>query len=178
MCQADYFNTCWCPLNSSQPITCTYLLRYVASHSNSSYFCIYHIIRKAIECFNSSTTFSKSSVSNIYIYATIVIFIIGLLGNGISIIILWSTKLCRLNVYRNLGILCFLNILYLIAILTRHENNYQQDLRDISTDLCRLHVFTVAFIGHLCSWQLVSTSIQRVYALLSLKSHRTTSWVC
>jgi hypothetical protein len=105
-------------------------------------------------------------------------FIIGLLGNGISIIILLSTKLRGLNVYRNLTILCFLNILYLITILIRHENFYQQDLRDISNDFCRLHTFIVAFIGHLCSWQLVSMSIQRVCALLSLQSHRVTSWVC
>jgi hypothetical protein len=64
------------------------------------------------------------------------------------------------------------------VILIRHKNNYEQDLRDISVEFCRLHTFIVAFIGHLCSWQLVSTSIQRVYALLSLQSHRTTSWVC
>jgi len=63
-------------------------------------------------------------------------------------------------------------------MLIRDENIYKQDLRNFSMDFCRLHVFLAAFIGHLCSWQLVSTSIQRVYALLSLQSHRTTSWVC
>jgi len=120
----------------------------------------------------------KNSVSNIYIYLTISLFIIGLIGNGISIIILLSTKLRCLSVYKNLTILCILNILYLISILIRHKNIYQQDLRYISIELCRLHTFTVAFIGHLCSWQLVSTSIQRIYALLSLQSHRKTPWVC
>jgi len=154
-------------------------LKHAISFSNSSYFCVYHEIRKTIECFNSSYIFPKSSVSNVYIYLTISLFIIGLIGNGVSIIILLSTKLRRFSVYRNLAILCFLNILYLASILIRYKtNNYQQDLRDISTEFCRLHAFTVAFLGHLCSWQLVSTSIQRVHALLSLQSHRTTSWVC
>jgi hypothetical protein len=157
---------------------CPYLLHYAASVSNSSYFCVHHMIRKAIECFKSSYIFPKSYVTNVYVYLTIILFIIGLFGNGISIIILLSTKLRRLNVYRNLTILCFLNILYLALILIRHRNNYQQDLRDVSVEFCRLHVFAVAFIGHLCSWQLVSTSIQRVHGLLSLQLNRTTSWVC
>jgi len=101
-----------------------------------------------------------------------------MIGNGISIVILLSTKLRHLSVYRNLTILCLLNIFYLTLMLIRDENIYKQDLRNFSMDFCRLHVFLAAFIGHLCSWQLVSTSIQRVYALLSLQSHRTTSWVC
>jgi hypothetical protein len=101
-----------------------------------------------------------------------------MLGNGISILILLGTKLHHLSVYRNLTILCLLNIFYLILMLIRDENIYKQDLRNLSMNFCRLHVFLAAFIGHLCSWQLVSTSIQRVYALLSLQSHRTTSWVC
>ena len=136
------------------------------------------MIRKSIECFNSSYIFPKSYVTNVYVYLTLVLFIIGLFGNGISMIILISTNLRRLNIYRNLTILCFLNILYLALILIRHKNKYQQDIRDISTDFCRFHMFAVAFIGHLCSWQLVSTSVQRVHGLLSLQSHRTTSWVC
>ncbi|CAF0882306.1 unnamed protein product [Adineta steineri] len=175
--RADYFQTCWRYLNSSESISCSYLLNHAVSYSNSSYFCVYHTIRQTIECYNSSYIFPKSIVSNIYLYLTILIFIIGLIGNGISIIVLLSTKLRYLSVYKNLSILCFLNILYLISILIRYKNNYQQDLRDISIDFCRLHTFTVAFIGHLCSWQLVSTSIQRVYALLSLQSHQTTSWI-
>jgi hypothetical protein len=93
-------------------------------------------------------------------------------------IVLCDKKLRRLSIYRNLTILCALNILYLFAILIRHTNIYNQDLRKVSPQACRLHTFIVAFTGHLCSWQLVSTSIQRVYALLSLESHRNTSWVC
>ncbi|CAF0774063.1 unnamed protein product [Rotaria sp. Silwood1] len=178
LCRANYFETCWCQLNSSEPIKCSYLLRHETSFSNSSYFCVYHTIRKAIECFNSSHIFPKSSTSNVYIYLTLLLCIIGFIGNGISIIILLCSKLSRFNVFKNLSIFCFLNILYLISILIRHVNIYQQDLRDTSTELCRLHRFTVTFIGHLCSWQLVSTSIQRLHALLSLKSHRTKSWVC
>jgi hypothetical protein len=92
--------------------------------------------------------------------------------------ILLHKSLRRLSVYRNLAILCALNILYLLAVLIRYINNYNQDLRNISPNFCRLHTFTVAFTGHLCSWQLVSTSIQRVHALLSLKLYRATSWVC
>jgi hypothetical protein len=139
---------------------------------------MYHTIRKTIDCFNSTLVFPKlDSVSSIYIYLTIFIFLIGLLGNGLSIIILFHKTLRYLSVYRNLAILCTLNIFYLLAIVIRHRNNYNQDLRDISPKICRLHVFIVAFTGHLCSWQLVSTSIQRVYALLSLQAHRRTSWV-
>ncbi|CAF4306550.1 unnamed protein product, partial [Adineta steineri] len=59
-----------------------------------------------------------------------------------------------------------------------HINKYNQDLRNISPNVCRWHKFIVTFTGHLCTWQLVSTSIQRVHALLSLQLHRTTSWVC
>ena len=70
-----------------------------------------------------------------------------------------------------------LNIFYLSAILIRHRNSYNQDLRDLSPNICRLHTFIIAFTGHLCSWQLVSTSIQRVHALLSLQAHQQTSWV-
>ncbi|CAF5113630.1 unnamed protein product, partial [Rotaria sp. Silwood1] len=80
--------------------------------------------------------------------------------------------------YPHLPILHTFNILYLLTISIRHLNTYHQDLRNISSNMCRLHTFIVAFTGHLCSWQLVSTSIQRVYALLSLYSHRTKSWVC
>ncbi|CAF1262732.1 unnamed protein product [Rotaria sordida] len=177
LCRANYFETCWCHVNSSELVKCSYLLRHATSFSNSSYFCVYHTIRKAIECFNSSYVFPNSPVSNFYIYMTLLLCIIGFIGNGISIIILLCSKLNRFNVYKNLTIFCFLNILYLISILIRHINIYQQDLRDTSTELCRLHRFTVTFIGHLCSWQLVSTSIQRLHALLSLKPHPTTSWI-
>ncbi len=179
LCKFNYFEHCWCKLNSTEPIKCPYLLRHVISLSNSSHFCIYHTIRKTIECYNSSFIFPKiNSVSNIYIYLTIFLFIIGLIGNGLSIIILLNKTLRRLSVYRNLIILCALNIFYLLAILIRHKNNYNQDIRDISPKLCRLHTFIVAFIGHLCSWQLVSTSIQRAHALFSLQLHFQTSWVC
>ncbi|CAF2047548.1 unnamed protein product [Rotaria magnacalcarata] len=177
LCRIDYFKACWCQLNASEPIQCSYLLRHAASYSNSSYFCTYHTIRRTIDCLNSSYIFSKSSASEIYIYSTILIFIIGLLGNGLSIITLLCSKLCRLDIYKNLTIFCFLNILYLLLVLIRHRNIYHQDLRNISTKFCRMHTFIIAFIGHLCSWQLVSTSIQRLYALLSLKSQRTTSWI-
>jgi hypothetical protein len=140
---------------------------------------VYHIIRKAIDCYNSSVIFPKTdSVSSVYIYLTTILFIIAIIGNGLSMIILCDKILRRLGVYQNLTILCALNILYLFAILIRHRNTYNQDLRGISPRACRLHSFIVAFTGHLCSWQLVSTSIQRVYALLSLQSHSNSSWVC
>ncbi|CAF3352072.1 unnamed protein product [Rotaria socialis] len=177
LCQIDYFKACWCQLNASEPIQCSYLLRHAVSYSNSSYFCTYHTIRRSIDCWNSSYILSKSSASEIYIYSTILIFIIGLLGNGLSIITLLCSKLRRLNIYKNLTIFCFLNILYLLSVLIRYRNIYHQDLRSVSTKFCQIHTFIVAFIGHLCSWQLVSTSIQRLYALLSLKSQRTTSWI-
>ncbi|CAF2908711.1 unnamed protein product [Rotaria sp. Silwood2] len=177
LCRANYFETCWCQVNSSELVKCSYLLRHATSFSNSSYFCVYHTIRKVIECFNSTSIVPQSSVSNVYIYLTLLLCIIGFIGNGISIIVLLCSKLSRFNVFKNLTIFCFLNILYLISILIRHMNIYQQDLRDTSTELCRLHRFIVTFIGHLCSWQLVSTSIQRLHALLSLKSNRTTSWI-
>ena len=170
--------TCWCKLNSSERIFCPYLLRYVKSVSNASYFCVYHTLRKTIDCFNSSFIFPKSdSISSVYLHLTTFLFIIGLIGNGLSILILLNKTLRHLSVYRNLAILCVLNIFYLLAILIRHRNTYNQDLRDISANLCRLHAFIVAFTGHLCSWQLVSTSIQRAHALLRLRAHRQTSWV-
>ncbi len=179
LCKADYFETCWCKLNTTESITCPYLLRHVIPSSNSSYFCVYHTIRKTIDCFNSSFIFPKmTSVSTIYVYLTIFLFIIGLIGNGLSIIILLNKTLRRLSVYRNLIILCILNIFYLLAVLIRYRNRSNQDIRNISPNICRLHAFIVAFTGHLCSWQLVSMSIQRIHALLSLKSHRKTSWVC
>ncbi|CAF0993981.1 unnamed protein product [Adineta ricciae] len=177
LCRADYFQACWCTVNSTTPISCTYLLRNAASYSNASYFCVYHIIRKTIECINSTHIFPQPTVSNVYNYLTALLFFIGLFGNGVSFVILLSTKLRRLNVYRNLSILCFLNILYLAIVLIRYKNIYGYDLRIISNEFCRFHTFLVAFIGHLCSWQLVSTSIQRVHALFSLESHQTTSWV-
>ncbi|UJR37236.1 hypothetical protein I4U23_029945 [Adineta vaga] len=177
LCRAEYVQACWCPLNSSEPILCTYLLKHAVSYSNSSYFCVYHLIRKTIECINSSSIFPQPPVSNLYHSLTLILFLIGLLGNGISIFILLSTKLRRLNVYRNFSILCFLNILYLATVLIRYKNMYRYDLRIISNEFCRLHTFFIAFIGHLCSWQLVSTSIQRVHALFSLESHQTTSWL-
>jgi hypothetical protein len=130
-----------------------------------------------VECFNAHHIIPKTTVSNIHLYLSLMLFTIGMIGNGISTLILLSTKLRHLSVYRNLTILCLLNIFYLTLILIRDENIYKQDLRNFSMDFCRLHVFLTAFIGHLCSWQLVSTSIQRVYALLSLQSHRTASWV-
>jgi hypothetical protein len=116
-------------------------------------------------------------VSNLYLYVTIIISIIGILGNGFAIVVLFDKTLRRLSVYRNLIIYCALNILYLLAISSRHINSYNQDLRDISPSICRWHSFVVAFTGHLCSWQLVSTSIQRLHALLSLQLNRTASWV-
>lgn len=88
-----------------------------------------------------------------------------------------NTKLQRLCIYRNLTILCFLNIFYLISIFIRYKNTSDQDIREISIEFCRLHTFFVAFLGHLCSWQLISTSIQRVHGLLSLQSHQTISWM-
>ncbi|CAF2848891.1 unnamed protein product [Rotaria sp. Silwood2] len=177
LCKADYFETCWCKVNSTESIICPYLLRHVISFSNSSYFCVYHTIRKAIECFNSTSIFPKTdSVSTIYVYLTIVIFTIGFIGNGLSMIILLNKTLRRLGFYRNLTILCAFNIFYLLAISIRHINTYSQDLRHISPEVCRLHTFIVAFTGHLCSWQLVSTSIQRVHALFSLHPHQTKSW--
>ena len=178
LCHADYFQACWCKWNSSQPSECTYLLRYAKCFSNTSYFCIYHIIRNTIECFDSKYILPKYSISTIPLYFSRIFFLIGLIGNGISILILLSTKLRYLSIYRNLTILCLLNILYLISIFVREENFAKQDLRNISVEFCRLHVFFTAILGHLCSWQLVSTSVQRVHALLSLQSHRTTSWVC
>ena len=178
LCDANYFEACWCKLNSSEPVICPYLLRHVKSSSNSSYFCVYHTIRKLVECFNPSFIFPKHDfVLPIYIYLTTFLFIIGLIGNGLSIIILLNKTLRYLSVYRNLTILCALNILYLLAILIRHRNNYNQDLRGLSPNICRLHTFIIAFTGHLCSWQLVSTSIQRVHALLSLQVPRETFWV-
>jgi hypothetical protein len=135
-------------------------------------------MRKAIECFNTSFIYPKNDfVSSIYIYLTIFLFVISLIGNGLSIIILLNKILRCISVYRNLTILCILNIFYLFAVLIRHRNNYNQDLRHLSPNICRLHTFIIAFTGHLCSWQLVSTSIQRVHALLSLQVHRQTSWV-
>lgn len=178
LCRANYFETCWCKHNSNETITCPYLLRYVNSISNSSYFCIYHTIRKTIDCFNTIFIFPKSeSVSKFYIYLTIFLFIIGLIGNGLSIGILLNKTFRRLSVYQNLVILCIFNIFYLLTVLIRYRNNSNRDIRDISPIMCRLHSFIVAFTGHLCSWQLVSMSIQRVHALLSLQSHRQTSWV-
>ena len=178
LCSADYFQTCWCRWNTTEPLTCPYLLHHVKSLSNSSYFCVYHTIRKTIECFHSSLIFpSTDSVSSRYISLTIVLFLIGLIGNGFSMIILLHRTLRMLSVYRNLTILCLLNIFYLLAILIRHQNFYDQDLRDVSLPICQWHMFIVAFTGHLCSWQLVSTSIQRAYALLSLQGHGQTSWV-
>ena len=178
LCKANYMETCWCPVNSNEPVSCPYLLRHVDVISNISYFCVYHTIRQGIDCFNNSLIYPKSeSISRLYIYSTILLFIIGLLGNGFSMIILFGRSLRSLSVYRNLFLLCTFNIFYLLAVLIRHSNNYQQDLRDISPQFCRWHTFTVAFTGHLCSWQLVSTSIQRVHALLSLELPRTGSWV-
>ena len=178
LCSANYFETCWCPWHSSEPTTCPYLLNHVKSLSNSTYFCVYHTIRKGIECFRSSLIFpATDSVSSKYISFTIVLFLIGLIGNGLSLIILFHRTLRSLSVYRNLAILCLLNLLYLFAILIRHQNFYHQDIRDISPNICRWHTFIVAFTGHLCSWQLVSTSTQRVNALLSLQVHGQTSWV-
>ncbi|CAF1233346.1 unnamed protein product [Adineta ricciae] len=179
LCKADYFETCWCKLNRSEVTTCSYLLRHVASSSNLTHFCVYHNIRKIIECFNSTSIFSKSSysASNMYIYFTILLFIVGIIGNGLSIIVLFAKTLRCLSIYRNLIILCALNIFYLLAISSRHINIYNQDLRNISPNVCRWHTFIVAFTGHLCSWQLVSTSIQRVHASLSLQLHRTASWI-
>ena len=178
LCKADYFETCWCPLNVSVPTTCPYLLRHVVSLSNSSSFCLYHTIRQTIECFKASLIFPPTnSASGIYISSTLILFLLGLLGNGLSMIILFGKTLRPISVYRNLFILCGLNIFYLLAVLIRHTNLYRQDLRLVSFDFCRYHTFLVAFTGHLCSWQLVSTSIQRVHALLSLQSHRGTSWV-
>lgn len=148
------------------------------STSNSSYFCVYHTIRRVIECFNSTAIFPKTdSVSTLYVYLTIITFAIGFLGNGLSTVILLNKNLRRLSVYRNLAILCIFNVLYLLAISIRHINTYNQDLRHISSEICRIHTFIVAFTGHLCSWQLVSTSIQRVHALLSLRHHGSKSWV-
>ena len=178
LCHADYFQSCWCRWNSSQPMECTYLLRYAKCFSNTSYFCIYHIIRNTIECFDSKYILPKYPISNLFSYFSLAFFLIGVIGNGMSIVILLSTKLRNFSIYRNLTILCLLNILYLISIFIREKNFSNQDLRNISVDFCRFHVFLTAFVGHLCSWQLVSTSIQRVHALLSLQSHRTTSWVC
>jgi hypothetical protein len=108
---------------------------------------------------------------------TLVLFIVGLVGNGLSMIILLESHLRCLRVYHNLFLLCGWNIFYLFAVLLRHTNIYGQDIRDKSFDLCRLHVFIVAYAGHLCSWQLVMMSIQRVQVLLSLRTHRTASWV-
>ncbi|CAF1511141.1 unnamed protein product [Rotaria sp. Silwood1] len=177
LCKANYFEACWCKINTNESITCPYLLRHVNSYSNSSYFCVFHTIRRVIECFNSTLIFPQNdSTLTIIVYLTIFIFTIGFIGNGLSMIILLNRTLRRLSVYRNLTILCAFNILYLLAISIRHLNTYHQDLRNISSNMCRLHTFIVAFTGHLCSWQLVSTSIQRVYALLSLYSHRTKSW--
>jgi len=178
LCYADYFETCWCNSIDSKLKTCFYLLRHVSIHSNSSYFCVYHLIKNATECYKSSAIFSShQTLSTFYTYCSLILFIFGLTGNGISIVILLNTKLQRLCIYRNLTILCFLNIFYLISIFIRHKNAFNEDIREISIKFCRLHTFFVAFLGHLCSWQLISTSIQRVHALLSLQSHRTTSWV-
>ncbi|CAF0774239.1 unnamed protein product [Adineta steineri] len=177
LCKVTYFETCWCKLNSNESVTCPYLLRHVNSSSNSSYFCVYHIIRKTIECFDSSIIYPKDDfVSNTYIYLTIILFLIGIIGNGLSIIVLFDKTLRYLSIYRNLAILCAFNIFYLLSISIRHINKYNQDLRNISPNVCRWHKFIVTFTGHLCTWQLVSTSIQRVHALLSLQLHRTTSW--
>lgn len=170
--------TCWCPVNQTDPVSCPFLLRHVNQISNASHFCVYHTIRLAIDCFNVSLVYPKSdSISNFYIYSTFLLFIIGLIGNGFSMIILSGRTLRSLSVYRNLFLLCAFNIFYLFAVLIRHSNFYQQDLREISSEFCRWHTFAVAFTGHLCSWQLVSTSIQRVNALLSLELPRPASWV-
>lgn len=174
----NYFETCWCKSNSNQSIVCPYLLRHVGTLSDSNYFCTYHTIRKLVECFNSTIVYPRQeSISFVYITLTILLFIIGLIGNGLSIVILFRRSLRQISVYQNLIILCSLNILYLFTILIRHRNPYNRDLREISSDVCRKHVFSVALTGHLCSWQLVSTSIQRVYSLLRLQSQRDGSWV-
>ena len=178
LCKATYFEACWCPLNSSQPSLCPYLLRHAVSYSNASYFCVYHTIQQAIECLNASCILPRPDpVSHPYLFITVALLMMGVVGNGLSIVILLGRSLRHLSVYRNLAILCALNILYLSAVCIRHINTYHQDLRDASPELCRLHTFAIAFTGHLCSWQLVSTSIQRVRALLSLELHRAASWV-
>ena len=66
-------------------------------------------------------------------------WMMGVVGNGLSIVILLGRSLRHLSVYRNLAILCALNILYLSAVCIRHINTYHQDLRDASPELCRLH---------------------------------------
>ena len=178
LCGATYFETCWCPLNSSQPSLCPFLLRYAVAYSNASYFCVYHTIRQTIECLNTSCVFPRADpVSHPYLFITVALLVMGVVGNGLSIVTLLDRSLRQLSVYRNLAILCALNILYLSAVSIRHINTYHRDLRDASPSLCRLHTFAIAFTGHVCSWQLVSTSIQRVRALLSLELHRTASWV-
>ena len=179
LCKATYFEACWCLLNHSEPVSCSFLGRHVVSMSNSSYFCIFHTIRKAIDCFNSSIIFPNiDSVSSVYISLTTILFVIGLLGNGFSMIILCNRTLRSISVYRNLFLLCAMNIFYLFAVFLRHVNNYKQDLRTVSFDFCRFHTFAVAFTGHLSSCHLVSTSIQRVHALFRLETHQQTSWVC
>lgn len=177
LCSADYFQTCWCFPNSSRIQRCNYLLKYIESFSNSSRLCVYHTVRHSIDCFQTDAIGSENvSVSIFYVYASWILFLVGLVGNGISILILISSTLHRSNIYRNFIILCCFNIVYLFFVLIRHSNSYDQDLRTVSTRWCHVHAFLVAFSGHLCSWQLVSTSIQRVYALFTLQSRRTTSW--
>ncbi|CAF0794520.1 unnamed protein product [Didymodactylos carnosus] len=191
LCKFNYFQACWCSSTNANLSSCNFLLRYVTS--NSSHICIWHIIRELIECFdisvlNRTVSSTKSSIlsnyqnhtyfpSSFYSYCTIILFIIGLCGNGLSILTLLSKSLRKLNVYRNLAVICSLNIIYLISIFVRYNNIYKHDIRKLSVEICRLHSFLVAYVGHLCSWQLCSMSIERVYALLSLQSYRPTSWI-
>ncbi|CAF0785606.1 unnamed protein product [Didymodactylos carnosus] len=191
LCGYNYFYTCWCSSVNSNLSSCTFLLRHVAS--NSSHICVWHIIRQLVECFDISVLQPSAAIiqsstlsdhhnqayfsSSLYIYCTIILFVIGLFGNGLSVLILLSKSLRKLSVYRNLAIICGLNIAYLTSIFVRHNNFYKHDIRKLSVRKCHLHSFLVAYLGHLCSWQLCSMSIERVHALLSLQAHRPTSWI-
>ncbi|CAF1287355.1 unnamed protein product [Didymodactylos carnosus] len=151
--------------------------------SNSSHICMWHIIRKTIDCFDQSILIPSSKRSSVlssslfYRYSTIILFFIGLCGNGFSIVILFRKSLRKFSVYRSLSVICILNIFYLILIVIRHNNIYKIDIRLLSVSICRLHSFLVAYFGHLCSWQLCSMSIERVHDLLSLKQRRSSSWL-
>ena len=119
---------------------------------------------------------TKTNIARLlWIIGSPVIFLMGTIGNSLSIIILSRKTMRKMTSSFYLVLLAISDLLMINVGLVRYfiMACFKLDIRDLTIWGCKVHIFLVYFLGHFSSWVLVAVTVERFITVwFPLKARR------
>ena len=120
--------------------------------------------------------YKTNQIATRYVWKTVpfAFLIFGTISNILSILVFLRREMRKFSSVVYFGILNIVNLVLLYATLARIilEFNFEIDIRVLNIFICKLHVFSTYFLGHLSSLILCAISIDRVVSVAFLNKSK------